>query len=291
MNKIILTEERSILNAISNLWAEAIKNELQKNVEFSSTLKVTDIEDKGQIKIIKDEKNRYVKTRNSVKRAFKSKRDINTQENRAIILIENDVLEVIESEEKRLSEIVEVAELEKLRKDNISRLKDRHEALAKCEAELSDDALLVMKEKDFEDYLTWKRVEYHEKKEKELKEREAEVKRQEELEEVKKQAKIEAEKEAKEKAELEKQRVQQEKIDAEKKHKEELEKIRQQQLEKEKAERERIENEKQAKIEADDRAKKNEDYIKYTKTIEFDIHQDSDGVRTFYRKVWEYKLN
>lgn len=75
MTQIILTEEASISFALNELWIDAIKNELQKNVDFSKALAITDFEDKKQFELVKSTKNWYVKTRNTIKRAFKFKRD------------------------------------------------------------------------------------------------------------------------------------------------------------------------------------------------------------------------
>ena len=95
-NKIILTEESSITTALWTVWTQAIKDELQKTVEFSKGLTITDLEDKKQFQIVKDTKNWYVKTRNTIKRAFKSKRDEYNKLSKDNIKAEKDVISVIE---------------------------------------------------------------------------------------------------------------------------------------------------------------------------------------------------
>ena len=66
-----------------------------------------------------------MKTRNTLKRAFKSKRDEYNELARQNLEAEREVIAVIETEEKRLDELVEKAELMKLKKDNIQAMKDK----------------------------------------------------------------------------------------------------------------------------------------------------------------------
>ena len=295
MTQIILTEETSITNALDTLWVEAIKTELQKTVEFSKSLKITNIDDKKQFQLIKDTKNGYVKTRNSLERAFKSKRDFYNKASADNLVAQREAVWVITEEENRLAEIVSIANLKKLREDNVSKLKDRKEALSKCECTLSDEQLLDMKEKDFEDFLTDKRIEFANKKEAELKEREAKIAREKELEEAKKQAKLEAEQEAQKKADLEKQRVEQEKIQASIDKTKEIERVAQEkQKEIDRLNKEK-EDELQAKLEAENKFKqdqieleKNKKYNEYKSSIDFDISEKVNGKEIFYKKVWEF---
>lgn len=307
-NKIILTEENSITTALWSVWTEAIKNELQKTVDFSKKLTITDLEDKQQFKIVKDTKNWYVKTRNTIKRAFKSKRDEYNALAKENIQAEKDVISVIEIEEKRLNDLIEKAELEKLKKDNALILNDRKEALKKCECEIADEMLLIMKEKDFEDILTEKRLEFVAKEEAKLKAEQERIAREKELEEAKKQARIEAEKEAEIQRELEKQKVELEKQEAERKQKEELERIerekqeeierlKKEQEEKELAEKKRKWREKRETEEKEKKEKKEKellekrkDFIEYRDSLDFDHYEDMDWKRIFYKKVWEFNI-
>lgn len=307
-NKIILTEEDSISNALTTVWTDGIKNELQKNIEFSQAITITDAKDKKQLQTVKDTKNWYVKTRNTIKRAFKSKRDKNTQENRDNLEAEREVLLVIEAEENRLNDLVIKVELEILREENTLKLIDRKEALRKCEYETEDDLLLVMKEKDFEELLTNKRFEFVAIEEARIQADKEKIAREKELEEARKQAKIEAEQEAQKKADLEKQRVEQEKVEAERKQKEELERVEQEKkdeidrIKKEQeakelkerqdkldleAKKQREEAEKQAEKELMEKRKA---FTDYRDSIEFDHYEDKDGKRIFYKKVWEFNI-
>lgn len=290
MTKIILTEEQSITTALDTVWLDAIKSELQKTVDFSKNLKITDIEDKKQFQVIKDTKNGYVKTRNSLERAFKSKRDFYNKASKDNLEAQREAVWVITEEENRLAEIVNIANLQKLRKDNEKKLQDRKDALKKCEYETTDDILLDMKEKDFEDLLNEKRLEFNAKKEAELKEREEKLAREKELEEAKKQARLQAQQEAEEKARLEKQRVEQEKIESERKQKEEIERIKQEQLDKENAEKARIEKEQQEAEENKAKLEKEKKYTTYRDSIEHDKTETVDWKVIFYKKVWEFIL-
>ena len=208
-------EENSIILILENKnWLEEIKKELQKTVEFSKNLSIIDFEDKKQFELVKDTKNGYVKTRNTIKRAFKSKRDELNQLAKDNLEAEREVIWVIEEEEKRLDEMVEKAEKMKLRKQNEAKIEDRIKALWDVDFIEDKEKLLEMNEKDFETLLLDKRFAFVAKKEAEIKANEEKQAREKEIEEAKKQAKLEAEQEA------------------EKKHKEEIAKIKQEQEQK-----------------------------------------------------------
>ena len=104
MEKLSLTDENSIISTLEfkKVGIEEIKQELQKNVEFSKNLTITDFEDKKQLELVKSTKNWYVKTRNTIKRAFKSKRDEYNDLAKQNLEAEREVIAVIEAEEKRL---------------------------------------------------------------------------------------------------------------------------------------------------------------------------------------------
>ena len=285
-----LTDETSIVSALSDNGIQKIKDELQKNVEFSKTLIITDLEDKKQIKIVKDTKNWYVKSRGTIERAFKSKRDEYNKLAAENLVAQREVIWVISDEETRLNDLVKKAELQKLKKDNALLLVDRIDALMKCDYELSEDLLLVMTEKDFEELLTDKRLAFVQ------------------LEEAKKQARLQAEQEAEEKARLEKQKVEQDKIDAENKRKADLEKAEQDKqdaITKIKQDQESKElKEKQDKLDEEAKLKKEEAekqaekelmekrkaFTDYRDSIDFDHFEDKDGIRIFYKKVWEFNI-
>jgi len=315
-NKIILTEETSILQVLKNEnWLQEIKNEFHKVVEFSSKLEITDFEDKKQIEIVKTSKQWYVTTRNTIKRAFKSKRDINTEENRLNLEAEREVLAVMETEEKRLWEMLEKAEKMKLRKENEAKLDDRINELFKYEHILDKEVLLDMKDKDFDNLVLDVRFAYMEKKEKEVKVEQEKLAREKELEEVKKQAKLEAEQEAQKKADLEKEKVEQEKIEAEQKRlddlakvekdkQDEIARIKKEQEEKDRLEQKRKDDEEKTrleqiriekeKVEQERKEKelmeKRKAFIEYRNSLDFDHYEDKDWKRIFYKKVWEFKI-
>ena len=311
MQKLILTDETSILSTLEfkKVWIEEIKQELQKNVEFSKNLTITDFEDKKQIESVKSTKNWYVKTRNTIKRAFKSKRDEYNFLAKENLEAEREVIAVIEWEEKRLDELVEKAEKMKLRKENELKLEDRRNLLNQYETIITDDELLEMLDKDFNLILSTKKEIYLAKKEAELKAEQERINREKEIEEAKKQARLEAEKESQRQAELERQKVEREKQEAEQRRLQDLEnariekeneikRIKKEQEEKELAEKKRKEDEERARLEAEKQqikekelAEKRQEFIKYRDSIDFDHFEDKDGFRIFYKKVWEFKLN
>lgn len=198
---IVLTEEESISTALATVGIEAIKNELQKNVDFSKSLEIKDFSDKKQIQVVKDTKNGYVKTRNTISRAFKLKRDDYNKLAKQNIEAEKEVLTVIATEEARLEAMIDKAELLALRKENGSVLDERKTRLSEYSADIGDDALLEMTDQVFEATLLAKKEEYLIKVEAELKIEKDRVERAKEIEAAKKAAKEEAEKIAKREAE------------------------------------------------------------------------------------------
>lgn len=279
-NKIILTEETSIMEVLdTKTWLQDIKSELQKTVDFTNTLTINDLEDINQIKIVKEAKNWYVKTRNTIERAFKSKRDEYNIKSKMNLEAQRDVISVIEWEEQRLAEILEKAEIEKLKKDNLELLPIRIKFLAEYEAKIEDEILLLMKDKDFQNLLLDKKQEYLAKKEAELKAEQEKIQREKELEEAKKNARIEAE------------------LEAERKHKAEIEQIKREQEAKELAEKKRKEDEENARIEAEQREKeaqirlekeKEKAYIAYRDNLDYDFFEKQNWKIVFYKKVGEF---
>ena len=269
MTKIILTEENALIQVLENKTGiEDVKSELQKTVDFSKALEITDFEDKKQFELVKNTKNGYVKTRNTIKRAFKFKRDDYNALAKANLEAEREVIAVIEAEEKRLDEMVQKAELLKLRKDNEKIIDERIEALAKCETVIDREVLLDMKEKDFENLLTESRLAFVKKEEDRLEAERQRLAREKELEEAKKQAKLEAEQEAQRQAELEKQRVENERLEAERKHQEEIERLKREQEAKELADKQRQEAEEKAKLEVEEKLAKETKYKDFLKENE-----------------------
>lgn len=200
-NQIILTEEQSISTALETVGIEAIKNQLQKNVDFSKSLEIKDFSDRKQIQLVKDTKNGYVKTRNTIARAFKLKRDDYNKLAKQNIEAEKDVLTVIATEEARLEAMVDKAELLALRKENESVLDERKAKLSEYGGDIGEDALLEMTDKVFEATLLAKKEEFLLKVEFELKAEKERIDREKQIEEARKTAKEEAERIAKLQAE------------------------------------------------------------------------------------------
>ncbi|MDD4110721.1 MAG: hypothetical protein PHS54_04125 [Clostridia bacterium] len=217
--KIILNDEQSLVKQIElPEFVQALKLELQNQVEFSKSLEIKDFQDSRQIEIVQKTKTLYVTNRNTIKRAFKSKRDEWNKLSKDNIKLQDDILKVIEEEEERLEEMLEKAKLLKLRKENASKLEARKEELLKYEAVLSDEELLEMNEGAYLGILKQLKEEFILKKEKELEEEKQRIEREKELEEVRKKAKEEAEQEQ---IERERKRIETEKQQAEQKELEE----------------------------------------------------------------------
>ena len=285
MTKLILSDENSILEVLEfkKVWILEIKQELQKNVEFSKNLTITDFEDLKQFEIVKSTKNGYVKTRNTIKRAFKSKRDEYNSLSKENLEAEREVIWVIEAEEKRLDELIETAEKMKLRKQNESKLNERIESLKKYDYVANNDILLEMTEKEFWILLQNKRELFLQIQEQKIKEENEKIARAKELEEVKKEAKLEAEKEAEAKRikDLENARIEKEN---------EIAKIKKEQEDKELAEKKKREDEDKDAKEKQERLEKETKYKEYIKTIDFDKYEKEDWKIIFYKKVWEFVI-
>lgn len=285
MTKLILSDETSILEVLEfkKVWIEEIKQELQKNVEFSKNLTITDFEDLKQFEIVKSTKNGYVKTRNTIKRAFKSKRDEYNLLSKENLEAEREVIWVIEAEEKRLDELVETAEKMKLRKQNESKLNERIESLKKYDYVENKDILLKMTEKEFWILLQNKRELFLQIQEQKIKEENEKIARVKEIEEAKKQAKQEAEKEAEEKRikDLENARIEKEN---------EIARIKKEQEDKELAEKKKREQEEKEAKAKQERLEKEAKYKEYIMTIDFDKYEKEDWKIIFYKKVWEFVI-
>lgn len=327
MTQIILTEESSIVEALRDWGVEAIKAELQKTIDFSSRLKITDADTPAQFQIIKNTKNGYVKSRNTIKRWFKSRRDYHNEMARENLAAEREVLADMEKEENRLAEIIAIKELEALRLENEKCINDRMKALTDCNVVPDRNKLLDMKEKDFVEFLQDKQAEYAENQERIRLEEEARIAREKELEEARKQAAEEAERRAevraKELADREAERVAREKEEAEYRAKRELQRLedeknaeiaqmkkvqeekeknirdkeRRDELEKEAALRQKLIDENSIKAPTESfwkniviDTKTNERLERFIRNTPHDKQETLEDRIVFYKKVWEFIL-
>lgn len=197
MSDIILTDEQSVQNAISTVGIETIKNKLAETVEFSKNLEIKDFTDKNQIAAVHSSKQGYVKTRNTIKRAMKFKRDEWNALSKENIKQEKDIISVIDAEESRLTEMLDKAKLLALREENKAKLADRKARLADIEKEISDEELLDMTGKDFDlNFQKWQ-GEYLAEKQRKLDEQENQLRIEKEKQKAVEQAREEVKQQAK----------------------------------------------------------------------------------------------
>lgn len=228
---------------------------------------------------MKDAKNGYVKTRKTVERAFKSKRDEYNKLASDNLVAQRDVISVIQTEEDRLKNLVDKADLQKLRKDNQKILKDRIEALEKCEHTETEDALLEMKEKDFVALLDTKRVEFAQKKEAERKKIEEKARIEKEKQEAVEKARLEEIEKAKKDKEEALRKADEEK-------KKEIEEIKTTKV----VEHIKEVNKPTVSKPTNELTDKQKEYLVWKKDNEgkFDIELKEDGKMVIYKKVWEF---
>jgi len=303
----ILTDENAIIK---------IKSELKKVVEFSKPLEIKDYGDESQFRIVKEAKNGYVKTRNTIKRAFKEKRDEYTVLAKDNLEAEREVVGVIQQEEERLSEMVKEANRLKLVKENELKLQSRKDQLREYERELTDNELLEMKDQEFFKKLSEAKEIYLEEKEKRLAAEKERLERDKEIKEAARAAKKEAEEKAKRdveeekikakrEAEAAKKKADEEKLKAVEKAKREAEadkqKLIKEQEEKEKERKAKEEKEKQetrAREEEEEKEKnKIEKRKKYQKWLSDNRYNKEDcllqreGVKiVMYKKTSGFKI-
>lgn len=160
--------------------------------------------------------------------------------------------EVIRQEKELLGVITPIEDSLKAERERIDEIKKREERkeflpvrkkmLTEVEAEVNDDELLGMDDKQFMVFFGKKQAEFTARKEEEKREKEREEQRNRELEEAKKQAVEQAKREVEERARREKK-------EAERRAKEELERVeREKQAEIDRLKQEKEEKERQEKM-------------------------------------------
>ena len=130
------------------------KAELTKIAEESKSLTITDPFDTAQYKQVKDAKNNLVHVRNEITKTGKSIRDKAIAYQKAVIKLEGELVDIITPEEERLAELLEKADIARVRQARVELLPHRKERLAMIgdDVIITDDYLLDLDGAAFESY-------------------------------------------------------------------------------------------------------------------------------------------
>lgn len=281
--------------------------ELMAMVETTKNLTATDLEDKGQLAIVKENRIVLKKARVKIEKAGKAAREDAVKFQRDVLAYEKKLIAVIEPEEDRLAAIEEEAEKLAIRKERIEKMPARLERIEKAGLSFfhdkTEEEMLELDANAFEAYfneLGARKVQYDKDQE--------EIKRQEaakilEEENAKKKAEQDAkdkelaEREAKIKEEEQRiaheKEVEQAKKDTEERLKKEAEEKR---IADEKAAKEKAEKEAAEKKAADAKLAKDKEYQAFlkglgmTKTNTAEFHKvETDKEIIVYKKVGTFK--
>lgn len=286
-------------------------SQLNAMVEATSSIVATDLKDKDQLAIVKENRIALMRARTSIEKFGKAMRDKATQFSRKVIEKEDELIAIIEPEEKRLAAIEEEAKLLAIREDRLEKLPIRKERLEAIDPDgergeilfASDEKLLGMDSEQFESFYNQCVAEHNERvKQENIKKQQSE------------EARLEKErKEAQEKIDIERKKLDDERaaLEAEKLKEQHAKEVR------EAAERAKIETEEKSKKEAADKEAKRiadekaaeevkkkeaallakrEDYIKflaehgYTNATKKDFKvEETESGYTLFKKVGEFK--
>lgn len=128
--------------------------ELHRMVEVSKSITATDLKDKEQLAIVKENRITLMRARTSIQKAGKALRENAIDFQRKVLEKEKELIAIIEPEEDRLAAIEEEAKLNAIREERLEKLPQRKERLAQVLADLpSDEYLLTLDAEAFESYL------------------------------------------------------------------------------------------------------------------------------------------
>lgn len=129
-------------------------SELKKLVEEVKDVSVSDLHNTSEVKEVGVARRKLVTARTTIQKMGKEIRSDAVAFQKAVLAHEKKLISIIAPEEARLKEI-EAASKEHLEKlDRKKKLPERHEKLDKLNVVLSDDALLNMNDKEFDEFYT-----------------------------------------------------------------------------------------------------------------------------------------
>ena len=268
------------------------KHELTELAKKYKGMKIKDLNDEKEMKVIKDAKKDLASRRIHIVKTLKTIRDWAIQFQRDCISKEKELVSIIDDVESSLKAELERVKLEKEMENRKEYLPIMKQEIWEMWLEYWDEFLLTMNYWDFQDFLSSEKARLFEENQQRIKEKEEKEAREIELENVRKNAII-AEKERAEKEKKEAQeKIEIEKIQIEQKHKEEIEKIKRDQQEKELREKIEKENEIKRKKEAQEKIEKEEKYNNWLTKNSYNekdfIVLDKEGKKKMYKFVSEY---
>lgn len=281
--------------------------ELNKLVAVSSKIVVTDINDKKQLEVVKENRIILKNTRVAITKTGKELRENTLVFQRAVIAKEKELIAIIEPEELRLEQIEDEVKAMKLKEERTALLPTRHEQLNAIsdDVEVTDDTLLEMTTEAFTEYKNGRISAKLEAERLALEAEQAKVREEAERQEHEKQAREREAIARKEEQELAEKRlatekanaelrVQQEKEEAERRVVAERERMEREQKEKEArelAEKQRLEAEQKAEQEKLESKKKYQAWLtKNGHNEATDYLRNENGVITLYRAVSTFKI-
>lgn len=160
--------------------AEAVKN-----------LTAADLTDDKQLELVKETRLQLRTARTTIEKQGKAMRDESNKYNKAVIARENELIAIIEPEEKRLKALEDEAALIKVRKAREELLPMRREALAVVGVtDLTDEALLDLDNDQFIVFLNKCTADKNERDRQEIQAEKDRLAREAHLEQVRKDAEV-----------------------------------------------------------------------------------------------------
>jgi len=219
------------------------KAELQTLANKYKTLEIDGVDDVSGYEIVNTARKDLAKKRSNITNTGKDLRREALDFQKAVIIVEKELIEIIQPIELELKAKQEAIDEEKKRFIRLAALPSRRTKVAEIPGlEVSDDELMGMESEEFTEWFEGKKAEYLAEEERKLEEERQRVAREKEIAEAKKQAKEEAERAAEEEAKRKAAEVK----EREKKLKEEAEEAQKRAVEKAKR---KAEKEKQDLIE------------------------------------------
>ena len=165
--------------------------ELQTLVNNSKQIVEVDIKDKNQLETVKKNRIALRDARVAITKKGKELREEANAFNKAVISKEKELIAIIEPEEERLKVFEEQAKKLQLRAERLAVLPERIkeiEAINDGLPMLDEEYILAMDATEFKEYCNKRISEKNEKREKELQDREDEIKRKEREKEIEEEA-------------------------------------------------------------------------------------------------------
>ena len=287
---------------MDNLSLEKFNPKKSELVELSkkfSSLVITGIDDTEGYQKVDEARKELKKQRVGIEKQGKEFRADALKFQKAVIAYEKELIEIIEPLEIELGNKQEVVDLEKQKIKMVALLPDRKARLFDIDVMVEDDVILSMDSAEFDTFFNEKKTDWLLVKEIKIHEAEAKIEKEKMIREAEKNARLEAEENAKREIELAKERAELDKKEALRKAEAEKqaiidennrkERVRLEAEEKKKTEEaEKIRLEKEAKVKLE-KQKKYQQFLKdnnYNENEDYLLNKEDKVV--LMRKVAEF---